>query len=464
MSAKIVLSEKDRKFREFSLNGSMWKVVLQVGTPLAIYESINQLFKILDTLMAAHIGSDSVSAVAYLSQINMMISALGGGLAVGAGIQISAAYGAGNYELVKKRVSSLYAMCVGMGVFVLICILPFKEEFLRMAGTPEELIEIGTAYFVIELFTMVIQFFNNVYIAVERARGSTRKILYLNGIVILLKLALTALFVYGMDGDLLMIAIATLISQGFLLLFALIQIIREGESVFGLDIKQVTWKRNVTKPMIIQSIPVIIEKMAFAFGKVVVNAMCTIYGSVMVGALGVSNNIGGITTNPQNGYGAGTASIISQNMGAGKYRRVLKAFYVTLVVNIVIGFLFFAMVMWQLEFISGCFAGNDDMFQEMIVNVYKYEALGSVILGANAAVLALLYGMGETKITLILNFSRVFVFRIPVLWFLQNFTNAGDKSVGLVMMISNILAGISALLVAVYYVRKIKKNLPATPT
>ncbi len=459
MSRNNILSEKDRKFREFSLNGSIWKVVLKVGTPLAVYESLNQLFKIFDTMMASYIGSDSVSAVAYLSQINMMLSALGGGLAVGAGIQISAAYGAGDYELVKKRVSSLYAMCVGMGVLVLACILPFKEEFLKLAGTPETLIEIGTAYFVIELFSMVIFFFNNVYIAVERARGSTKKILYLNGVVIILKLALTALFVYGMNGDLIMIAIATLISQGFLFLFALIQIMREGDNVFGLDLRQVTLKRNVTKPMLIQSIPVIIEKIAFAFGKVVVNAMCTIYGATMVGALGVSNNIGGITTNPQNGYQAGTASIISQNMGAGKYKRVLKAFYATLIINVVMGTIFFVLVMWQLTFISGCFAGNDYAFQEMIIGIYKYEALGSVILGANAAVLAFLYGIGETKITLVLNFARVFIFRIPVLWAFQNFTNAGERSVGLVMMISNISAGISALMVAIYYVRKIKKRL-----
>ena len=126
MSRNNILSEKDRKFREFSLNGSIWKVVLKVGTPLAVYESLNQLFKIFDTMMASYIGSDSVSAVAYLSQINMMLSALGGGLAVGAGIQISAAYGAGDYELVKERVSSLYASCLGLGVLVLACILPFK--------------------------------------------------------------------------------------------------------------------------------------------------------------------------------------------------------------------------------------------------------------------------------------------------------------------------------------------------
>ena len=40
----------------------------------------------------------------------------------------------------------------------------------------------------------------------------------------------------------------------------------------------------------------------------------------MVGAMGVSNNLGGITTNPQNGFQEGAASIISQNLGARRYR------------------------------------------------------------------------------------------------------------------------------------------------
>ena len=71
----VALSEKDRKFREFALEGSMWKVIWKVCYPLAIYQSLNQLFKILDTMMAAHISANAVSTVAYLSQINMAISA-----------------------------------------------------------------------------------------------------------------------------------------------------------------------------------------------------------------------------------------------------------------------------------------------------------------------------------------------------------------------------------------------------
>ena len=46
----------------------MWRVVLYVGFPLALYESLNQLFKILDTAMASHIGIRGVRGF-HLSQI-----------------------------------------------------------------------------------------------------------------------------------------------------------------------------------------------------------------------------------------------------------------------------------------------------------------------------------------------------------------------------------------------------------
>ena len=186
--------------------------------------------------------------------------------------------------------------------------------------------------------------------------------------------------------------------------------------------------------------------------------MSTVYGALTVGALGVSNNIGGITTNPQNGFQEGTASIISQNIGAGQKKRALEAFKITMLVNIVIGLVFYFLTIYYLDFISGLFAGEDKGFQMLIEEVYRYEALGAVTLGINAAVLSLLYGLGKTKLTLAINFSRVFVFRIPVLWFLQKFTDFGSKSVGIVMMVSNISVGVVAVIVAVWVIWKMMKD------
>ena len=457
MEIKATLTKKDEKFLEQSLNAPMWRVILKVGTPLALYQALSQLFVILDTMMAAHISKESVSAVAYLAQLNHILSAVGGGLAVGAGILISRAYGEGNLPLVRKRVSSLYAIALAAGLTILLGILPFTNQFLRMAGTPETLITVGTQYFIVQLFTLVITFLNNVYIAVERARGNTGRIFRLNLLIIVVKLSLTALFVYILNGTLVMIAVASLASQALLFVFAIKNSL-DGDGAFTFSLKAVTMKGEVTAPMITRSIPVIAEKALFAFGKTIVNSMCTVYGDLMVGAMGVSNNLGGITTNPQNGYQEGAASIISQNYGAGKYKRVIDAFYAALAVNVIIGIIISGIEIWQMDFFAGLFDSGSREFHEMIKLVYRYEALGAVPLGVNAAVLALLYGLGKTKLTLVLNFSRVFVFRIPVFWYLQNYTNYGEASVGIVMMVSNIASTVMAAIAAGFVIRNFKKE------
>lgn len=458
MSVKAELSSRDRRFLDMSLNAPMWKVVLYVGTPLALYQGLAALFTILDTLMASHISKESVSAVAYLAQLRLMLSSVGGGLAVGAGIQISRAYGEGDFLLVRKRVSTLYATSLSVGLLMLAVILPFTGGFLRLAGTPAELITVGRQYFIVQLFVMVVNFLNEVYIAVERARGNARRIFLLNIAVIVVKLSLTALFVYVLESGLVMIAVASLLSELTMFAFA-VHFSLIGDSAFSFSPKAVSFReRRVLEPMVRQSVPVIAEKALFAFGKTIVNSMCTVYGALMVGAMGVSNNLGAITTNPQNGYQQGSSAIISQNYGAGKYRRMLDAFYATAVINMLLGALISGLELWQLHFLSGLFDGGSDDFRRMIALVYRYEALGAVPLGFNAAVMALLYGLGKTQLTLVLNFSRVFVFRIPVFWFLQHCTSLGEASVGIVMMVSNISVAVAAGVTALVVIRRFKRE------
>ena len=93
----------------------------------------------------------------------------------------------------------------------------------------------------------------------------------------------------------------------------------------------------------------------------------------------------------------------------------------------------------------------------MIISIHRWEMLGYITLGFNSATLALLLGYGYTKLTLLLNVARVFVFRVPVLWFFQEFTDLGADAVGMTMMISNICAGLSSFAVAVPVVRRIRR-------
>ena len=161
---------------------------------------------------------------------------------------------------------------------------------------------------------------------------------------------------------------------------------------------------------------------------------------------------------PQNGFQEGGSAIISQNMGAGKPKRALKAFLCILIINIIIGTVLMSFSLVFLNQISTLFAGEDAEFRDMISSIYRYEAYGAIPLGINASVLALLYGFGKTRITLAINFCRIFIFRVPVLWFLQSFTDLGSASLGIVMGFSNIATGLMALIIGILEVLRICKK------
>ncbi len=456
-----LVSKKDESFREYALNAAPWRVLLTVCAPLALYEALHQIFKVLDTLMASHISSDAVSAIACLAQITLMINALGSGLAVGGCIKISEAYGRGDYEAVRKRVATLYTMAVIVSLLVVVTLIPFAEGFLLLLGTSQHLIDIGAGYFRIEVLSLVVSFFNTVYIAIERSRGHAKKILLLNVIIFVAKLALSALFVYVLNQGVLMIAVATLISQSILLGYALVTMPRD-EGAFRFSVKNIHMKKQTVLPILNLSYPVTAEKVLFAGGKVIVNSMSNAYGDLTVGALGVSNNIGGLTTGLHGGMTAGATSLISQNRGAGKYGRTLQLFYWLAVMNMAIGLAGILLVSQTLPWLAQIFASSkaefDPVFRDMIVSIHQWEMLGYVTLGFNSAALSLLLGYGYTKLTLLLNVARVFVFRVPVLWALQSFTTMGAEAVGVTMMVSNVCAGLSALVVAIPVILKIRKK------
>jgi len=60
--------------------------------------------------------------------------------------------------------------------------------------------------------------------------------------------------------------------------------------------------------------------------------------------------------------------------------------------------------------------------------------------------------------TLLLNFSRVFIFRIPVFWALQHWTALGEASVGAMMLISNFSSGVLAAVIVAFVIWQYRKE------
>ncbi|MCM1322482.1 MAG: MATE family efflux transporter [Bacteroides sp.] len=464
MAADIILTQEEKIRRKFMLEGSEWRVIFSIALPLVFYNGLNQIFQFFDTLIAAQMSSKIVSAVSFIQQIHTMLTAVGSGLSIGGGIIIAREYGAGNMEQVSKNISTVFFAALGIGGCILAVCIPAARPFLRLLNMPEDLLAVGTIYFMVEITSLAAIFINTIYLMTEKSRGNTKKIMLYNTLVLCIKTSLTVLFVVVLKiNHIIVLGAATLLAHSTLTCIAIRNLTKKSNP-FCISLKKADFHAGTLKPIFTLSAPVFLEKFAFSFGKVLVNSMVAVYGSSAVGALGVSNRIGGIATNPPSGFQEAESTLISQNIGNNNTERALRIFGKTFFINSCTALLFFLIMYFCRNFLTGLFARGDPEFAAEISKIYQYEMYGSLLMSASTSVMGLLYGLGCTRVSMTLNIIRLFVYRIPPLWILQKFfPQLGTEGVGIAMLISNSMTGITATITAAIIIRRIKIKAKQTP-
>ena len=431
----------ETEFREYSLSGNLYSLIIQVGTPLAVFALFNCLFSILDTMMASHLGTIDVSAVAYLNQLRMILNAIGSGLITGSMILINRAYGAGDNAKISILMNTLIRLLMALSA-LFILMIPFVPDILRAISTPEEFIKEGALYFRILLIASALNFINLVYINIEKTRGRTGVIMVINIASMIVKLGLSAFFIYALDKGITFIALATLITYALFAAYSLTHIF-DKSSIFYVNPRLIfKGKKEYTKSLIGISYPVAIEDSTFSLGKVVVSSLAASYGAEMIGALGISNNMCGIASNFENGFSDASSAIVSQNYGAKKYDRAIKAYVANIVITFTVSLIALAFLFMLDEPLIRLFStsrsGLDASFHDTISRIFLFDAFSCLGIALNGAGMDFLLGLGRTKITLVLNFVKIFVLRIPVLFILQHFISDGATALGIMMLISNV--------------------------
>jgi putative MATE family efflux protein len=449
---------KDQKRRNFILNGNLLAVVLGLSAPLILLNIGNYIYGIIDTIVVAGHGSNVLSSVVMVTQLKNLLTTLGGGLATGGTIIVSRYIGRNDYESAKKSANTYIVISAVISVVLVAIILPFARGILIISGFSEDLIEVGIDYFIVQIFSVGIHIFNTTFLGLEKARGATKNVLYINLVVMAVKIMLTLLFVYRLNLDTTWIAASTLFANLIITAYAIIQLARKGY-LFHFSFKNTNFKGVTVKPYLRLSLPVFIGSFVFSLGKVIVNALGTRYGDDAPGALGVSNNLSGSVTTITSSTEESISMIVSQNVGAGNAKRATNTFWIGLAVDVVIsliGVIILASVSdWAVSFFDN---GNQE-YHDLIKSILMLEMSGIVMLGVNAASLGFIYGLGYTKLSLVFNISRLFVLRLPVVIIMvTKFHYLGAVGLGWAMFVSNVGVGIVAFILAIICLIKIKRK------
>ena len=482
--------------RNMILKGNIWKTILAICIPLMIYQMFNSWYTVLDQIICASISSTAQNAVSSIAQIKATISAFGAGLAAGGGVLVARYYGAGDVKNARGASSNLLLMALIVSALVAIIIIPLADPILMICQIPDESRMIGVGFFRLQMLELAFVSLNNVFFGLEKAKGNSRIVLVVNIVSLVVKLGLSCLFVYGFKvDDIIFIELSTVVAQGVITAIGIFFMFRK-KNILRLSFKMMKPIKLYVLPILKLAIPIFLGKFVMSLGKVVVNAMCSgfwkdidivnidgvnqvvpkseiheegilvVKGSLIVGTLGVSNNMSGLITSPTNSFEEGESSIVSQNLGNKNMKRALKVFIKTFILASIVSFLGWILMRFiVINPITNLFSSlnkkdaNMEVFSDMIRKIFVFDSLSIPALGINAAVLGLLYGFGQTKLSTVLNLTRIGSRIIILLIF--HATPIGNNPTlcaGLSMGISNILILCVSVLFLVIFLLRVRKK------
>jgi Na+-driven multidrug efflux pump len=323
----------NEKVRRKILTGNLWSVVLSVTLPLFLYQLINSVYSVVDALMLVKIDTAASSAGAILAQVKTLLSSFGSGISAGGAILIAKYYGAGDIKKAKKYANVTFAWELIIIVLSLIIFLPLAEPIMRLTGCNDELVKIAHNYFRLQIVELCIININSVFIAIQKSKGKTRIILISNIIMMAIKLGLNALLIYVFKvDDMTWIEGASVLSQLFMLILGSFYLFNKN-AIFRIELKELTLDWKYSKKLLIISLPMFAGKFVISLGKVAVNSICSTFiegDSLLVGALGISNNLSGLVTNPTVALEDSESGIVSQNLGNKNMKRTFKVMLISL--------------------------------------------------------------------------------------------------------------------------------------
>ena len=320
--------------------GSIVKKLLQFSVPLIFSSLLQILFNTADVIVVGRFaGDNSLGAVGSTgSLINLMVN-LFVGLSVGTTVVAANFFGAGKKSELKETVHTAILLSLISGIFLTIFGVVGAKQILQWMQSPKEILDLATQYLQIYFGGIISTMIYNFGSALLRAKGDTKRPLYILFFAGIINVILNLIFVILFKMDVAGVALATVISQTISAFLVIRCLLKETEE-FKLDLKQLKINQQILIRIIKIGVPAGLQGIIFSLSNVIIQSSINSFGAVVIAGNSAALNIENFIFTGMNGFSQGTLTFISQNFGAKKYQRINKTIIVALFCVFLVGFVF----------------------------------------------------------------------------------------------------------------------------
>ena len=337
---------RSSKYEMNMTEGALLPKVLMFSLPLIASGILQLLFNAADMVVVGRwAGKECLAAVGSTgSLINLMVNVFIG-LSVGGSVAVARSFGANDPAEVHKAVHTAMTLAIIAGLVVGAAGFLFCRPLLRMMDNP--VLDLATTYMKIYFLGMPFNMIYNFGASILRAVGDTKRpLIYLSiaGVInVVLNLILVIVFHLNVAG----VAIATVTSQAVSATLVVICLMRS-HGVVHLDLKELRIHKRQLIDIARVGLPAGLQGSLFSISNVLIQSSVNSFGEVVVAANSAGSNLEGFVYTSMNAIHQAALTFASQNLGAGKIKRVRRSVWVCLGTVAVIG-----LVMGNLMYLFG---------------------------------------------------------------------------------------------------------------
>jgi len=321
------------------------RLIPRLAVPTIISMLITSIYNMADTFFVSQLGTSASGAVGVNFSLMAMIQAIGFTLGMGSGNYMSRMLGAKEQDRAQRACSVAVYTAFALGLILTVFGILNIDRMVRVLGATETIAPYAKdygRYILIAAPYMTVSFvFNN------HLRSQGNAALSMIGITTggILNVILDPVLIFGFDMGISGAAIATIFSQFVSFVILLVLVVRSKNVLKPLP-GYFTFQWWVYKEILSAGLPTLGRQGLASVASVLLNVAASGFGDAAVAAMSIVTRIMMFINSALIGFGQGFQPVCGFNFGAGRYDRVLEAYFfcrrVAFVFLLIMGIIMFA--------------------------------------------------------------------------------------------------------------------------
>jgi MATE family, multidrug efflux pump len=416
--------------RDFT-EGGLRRAIFLLAIPMVLEMLMESLFAIVDVFWVAHLGANAMATVGLTESVLMLVYCGAMGLSMAATAMVARRIGERDTE--GASIAAIQALIAGTCASILVSIggSMAAPKLLSIMGASPDVIAIGGRYAAIMMassVSIVLLFLNN---GVFRGAGDAAiamRVLWLSNFI---NLCLDPLFIFGLGPfpklGVTGAAVSTTFGRSIGVIFQL-WILFGGKGRVKILANQFRLHWDVMKRLVRVALNGMFQ---YAIGQtswLVLVRIVSSFGSVAVAGYTVAIRIIIFVILPSWGLSGAAATLVGQNLGAGKPERAEKSVWLTGLYNMLfLGGVAIVFIVFP-EPIIRIFTNDPDVVP-IGVNCLRIVSYGNLAYAYGMVMVQSFNGAGDTFTPTMVNIFGYWLFQIPVAYYLSFRTTLGPNGI-----------------------------------